>query len=130
MNNLEIKDLRVQIEDKEILRGLNLTIPKGEVHAIMGPNGSGKSTLSKVLAGHDEYEVTCGSALLDGDEILGMEPDAISRLGLFLAFQYPVDVVLLDIHLGVDQVHPVEPRLEFALCWSDAKGFGWVGEKF
>ena len=92
MNYLEIKDLRAQIEDKEILRGLNLTIPKGEVHAIMGPNGSGKSTLSKVLAGHEGYEVTSGSALLDGEEILGMEPDAISRLGLFLAFQYPLEV--------------------------------------
>ncbi len=92
MNYLEIKDLRAQIEDKEILRGLNLTIPKGEVHAIMGPNGSGKSTLSKVLAGHEDYEVSSGSALLDGEEILGMEPDAISRLGLFLAFQYPLEV--------------------------------------
>jgi len=92
VNYLEIKDLRAQIEDKEILRGLNLTIPKGEVHAIMGPNGSGKSTLSKVLAGHEDYEVTSGSALLDGEEILGMEPDAISRLGLFLAFQYPLEV--------------------------------------
>lgn len=92
MNYLEIKDLRAQIEGKEILRGLNLTIPKGEVHAIMGPNGSGKSTLSKVLSGHEDYEVTSGSALLDGDEILGMEPDAISRLGLFLAFQYPLEV--------------------------------------
>ena len=92
MNYLEIKDLRAQIEDKEILQGLNLTIPKGEVHAIMGPNGSGKSTLSKVLAGHDDYEVSSGSALLDGKEILGMEPDAISRLGLFLAFQYPLEV--------------------------------------
>jgi len=89
---LEIKDLRVKIEEKEILRGLNLNIPKGEVHAIMGPNGSGKSTLSKVLSGHDDYEVTSGSALLDGDEILGMEPDEISRLGLFLAFQYPLEV--------------------------------------
>jgi len=89
---LEIKDLRAQIEDKEILQGLNLTIPKGEVHAIMGPNGSGKSTLSKVLAGHEDYEVSSGSALLDGKEILGMEPDAISRLGLFLAFQYPLEV--------------------------------------
>ena len=89
---MEIKDLRAQIEDKEILQGLNLTIPKGEVHAIMGPNGSGKSTLSKVLAGHEDYEVTSGSALLDGEEILGMEPDAISRLGLFLAFQYPLEV--------------------------------------
>ena len=92
MNYLEIKDLRAQIEDKEILRGLNLTIPKGEVHAIMGPNGSGKSTLAKVLSGHEDYEVTSGSALLDGEEILGMEPDAISRLGLFLAFQYPLEV--------------------------------------
>lgn len=92
MNYLEIKDLRAQIEDKEILRGLNLTIPKGEVHAIMGPNGSGKSTLSKVLSGHEDYEVTSGSAILDGEEILGMKPDAISRLGLFLAFQYPLEV--------------------------------------
>jgi len=92
VNYLEIKDLRAQIEDKEILRGLNLTIPKGEVHAIMGPNGSGKSTLSKVLAGHEDYEVSSGSALLDGEEILGMKPDAISRLGLFLAFQYPLEV--------------------------------------
>jgi Fe-S cluster assembly ATP-binding protein len=92
VNYLEIKDLRAQIEGKEILRGLNLTIPKGEVHAIMGPNGSGKSTLSKVLSGHEDYEVTSGTALLDGDEILGMEPDAISRLGLFLAFQYPLEV--------------------------------------
>jgi Fe-S cluster assembly ATP-binding protein len=92
VNYLEIKGLRAQIEDKEILQGLNLTIPKGEVHAIMGPNGSGKSTLSKVLAGHGDYEVTSGSALLDGEEILGMEPDAISRLGLFLAFQYPLEV--------------------------------------
>ena len=86
MNYLEIKDLRAQIEDKEILQGLNLTIPKGEVHAIMGPNGSGKSTLSKVLAGHEDYEVSSGSALLDGEEILGMEPDAISR------FQFPFEV--------------------------------------
>ena len=92
MNYLEIKDLRAQIEDKEILQGLSLTIPKGEVHAIMGPNGSGKSTLSKVLAGHEDYEVTSGSAILDGEEILGMKPDAISRLGLFLAFQYPLEV--------------------------------------
>ncbi len=92
MSYLEIKDLRVKIEEKKILRGLNLNIPKGEVHAIMGPNGSGKSTLSKVLSGHDDYEVTSGSALLDGDEILGMEPDEISRLGLFLAFQYPLEV--------------------------------------
>ena len=89
MNTLKIENLSASIEDKEILRNLSLTIPKGEVHAIMGPNGSGKSTLAKVLSGHPDYEVTGGSVSLDDQEILGLEPDEISRLGLFLAFQYP-----------------------------------------
>ena len=92
MNTLKIENLSASIEDKEILRNLSLTIPKGEVHAIMGPNGSGKSTLAKVLSGHPDYEVTGGSVSLDDDEILGLEPDEISRLGLFLAFQYPMEV--------------------------------------
>ena len=92
MNTLKIENLSASIEDKEILRNLSLTIPKGEVHAIMGPNGSGKSTLAKVLSGHPDYEVTGGSVSLDDQEILGMEPDEISRLGLFLAFQYPMEV--------------------------------------
>ena len=92
MNTLKIENLSASIEDKEILRNLSLTIPKGEVHAIMGPNGSGKSTLAKVLSGHPDYEVTGGSVSLDGEEILGLEPDEISRLGLFLAFQYPMEV--------------------------------------
>lgn len=92
MNTLKIENLSASIEDKKILRNLSLTIPNGEVHAIMGPNGSGKSTLAKVLSGHPDYEVTSGSVSLDDQEILGLEPDQISRLGLFLAFQYPMEV--------------------------------------
>ncbi len=90
--SLEIKDLRANIGDREILKGLNLEIPKGEVHAIMGKNGSGKSTLAKVMAGHPSYDVTSGDVLLDGQSIMDMEPDQRSRAGLFLAFQYPMEV--------------------------------------
>ena len=90
--SLEIKALHAQIPGREILKGLNLTINPGEVHAIMGPNGSGKSTLSKVLCGHDDYEVTSGEVLLDGENILDMAVDARSRTGLFLAFQYPHEI--------------------------------------
>ena len=91
MKQLEINDLCAKIEGKEILQGLNMNLPQGEVHAVMGPNGSGKSTLSKALSGHEDYEVTSGSALLDREEILGLEPDEIAHLGLFLAFQYPLE---------------------------------------
>jgi len=90
--SLEIKDLRANIGDREILKGLNLEVPKGEVHAIMGKNGSGKSTLAKVMAGHPTYDVTGGDVLLDGQSIMDMEPDERSRAGLFLAFQYPMEV--------------------------------------
>jgi Fe-S cluster assembly ATP-binding protein len=86
---LEIKNLHARIEGREILQGLTLTVPQGEVHAIMGPNGSGKSTLAKVMAGHPDYEVTEGEVLLDGENILEWEPDQRARKGLFLAFQYP-----------------------------------------
>src|SRR3712207_4556717 len=89
---LEIKDLRAGIEGKEILKGLSLQINKGEVHAIMGPNGSGKSTLSKVLAGHPSYEVISGEILFEGKDLLELEPDERARSGIFLAFQYPVEV--------------------------------------
>src|SRR5438132_11552344 len=89
---LEVKNLHVEIDGKKILNGLDLTVEKGRVHAIMGPNGSGKSTLSKVLGGHPDYEVTGGEVLLDGMNVLGMEPDARSRAGLFLAFQYPMEI--------------------------------------
>lgn len=90
--SLVIKDLHANVGDTPILKGVNLEIPKGEVHAIMGPNGSGKSTLSKVIAGHDDYEVTSGSVILDGEDILDMDVDERSREGIFLAFQYPAEV--------------------------------------
>lgn len=90
--SLSIQNLHANIGDREILKGLNLEIPKGEVHAIMGKNGSGKSTLAKVMAGHPSYELTSGDVLLDGRSILDMEPDERARGGLFLAFQYPMEV--------------------------------------
>lgn len=91
---LEIKNLQVKLqeEDKEILKGLDLSVGAGQVHAIMGPNGSGKSTLSYVLSGREGYEVTEGSATLDGQDLLGIEPEERAAAGLFLAFQYPVEI--------------------------------------
>ena len=91
---LEIKNLQVSLaeEDKEILKGVDLTVKAGKVHAIMGPNGSGKSTLSYVLSGKDGYEVTGGSASLDGEDLLELEPEERAAAGLFLAFQYPVEI--------------------------------------
>src|SRR5260370_1447961 len=92
MSSLKIQDLHVRIGEKEIIRGLTLEIPKGEVHAVMGPNGSGKSTLSKAIGGHPDYIVTGGEVLLDGENILGLDPDERARRGLFLAFQYPMEI--------------------------------------
>lgn len=91
-SSLSIRDLHASIGDKPILKGISLEIPKGEVHAIMGKNGSGKSTLAKVMAGHPDHTVTSGDVLLDGESILGLEPDVRARLGLFLAFQYPMEI--------------------------------------
>jgi Fe-S cluster assembly ATP-binding protein len=118
---LEIKDLHASIDDKEILKGLNLTVNKGEVHAIMGPNGSGKSTLSKVLAGHPSYEVTSGEVLYNGENLLELEPDERAKAGIFLAFQYPVEVPGVSNsqflrlaynekmkHLGEEELDPLE----------------------
>ena len=90
--SLEIRNLHASINDQPILKGLDLTLPAGEVHAIMGPNGAGKSTLSKILCGHPDYVVTEGDVLMDGVPLLGMEVDARSRAGLFLAFQYPLEI--------------------------------------
>lgn len=92
MADLDIRDLHVSIEDKQILKGLNLSINKGEVHAIMGPNGTGKSTLAYTLMGHPGYTVTAGEVCFKGQNILELDPDQRSRLGLFLAFQYPVGI--------------------------------------
>ena len=118
---LEIKDLHASIDDKEILKGLNLTVNKGEVHAIMGPNGSGKSTLSKVLAGHPSYTVTGGEVLYNGENLLELEPDERAKAGIFLAFQYPVEVPGVSNsqflrlaynekmkHLGEEELDPLE----------------------
>jgi Fe-S cluster assembly ATP-binding protein len=89
---LEIKNLHANINGKEILKGINLKIDKGEVHAIMGPNGSGKSTLAQVLAGREEYEVTQGEVIYQGKNLLEMKPEDRARAGIFLAFQYPVEI--------------------------------------
>ncbi|MDR3521768.1 MAG: Fe-S cluster assembly ATPase SufC [Acidocella sp.] len=89
---LEIKNLSASIGDKEILRGVNLVVPDGEIHAIMGPNGAGKSTLSYVLSGREGYEVTGGSAFYNGQDLLAMEPEERAAAGVFLAFQYPVEL--------------------------------------
>jgi Fe-S cluster assembly ATP-binding protein len=89
---LEIRGLRASVDDKEILKGIDLTVNAGEVHAVMGPNGSGKSTLAQVLAGHPAYEVTGGTVTYDGRDLLEMEPEERAQAGVFLAFQYPVEI--------------------------------------
>jgi Fe-S cluster assembly ATP-binding protein len=89
---LEIKNLHARVDEKEILRGVNLTVNAGEVHAIMGENGSGKSTLAGVLAGRDAYEVTAGEVLFEGKDLLDLDPEERAREGIFLAFQYPVEI--------------------------------------
>ena len=89
---LEVQDLQVAVEGKQILNGLSLTVPAGEVHAIMGPNGSGKSTLANTLMGHPRYEITGGRIFLKGEEITGLAPDERARRGMFLAMQYPTSI--------------------------------------
>ncbi|MDQ3744296.1 MAG: Fe-S cluster assembly ATPase SufC [Acidobacteriota bacterium] len=118
---LEIRDLHATVDGKEILRGISLTVKKGEVHAIMGPNGSGKSTLAKILAGHPAYEVTKGEVLFEGRNLLELAPDERAREGVFLAFQYPVEVPGVSNaqflrlaynekrkHLGEEELDPLE----------------------
>jgi Fe-S cluster assembly ATP-binding protein len=118
---LEIRNLHASVDGNEILKGINLTVKKGEVHAIMGPNGSGKSTLAKVLAGHPQYEVTEGEVLFEGKNLLSMPPDERAREGVFMAFQYPVEVPGVSNaqflrmaynekqkHIGAEELDPLE----------------------
>jgi Fe-S cluster assembly ATP-binding protein len=124
MSTLEIRDLKVAVEDKEILRGVNLTVKSGETHAIMGPNGSGKSTLAYAIAGHPKYTVTGGQVLLDGVDLLELSVDERARAGLFLAMQYPVEVPGVSVsnflRTAVTSVRGEAPKLrEFA---KDLKG--------
>ncbi len=126
---LEIKDLHVSVEGREILKGLTLAIQPGEVHAMMGPNGSGKSTLAQVLAGRKEYEVTAGEVLYRGQDLFAMDPEIRAREGIFLAFQYPVEipgvsnVYFLKAALNAIRKHRSEPEI-------DAMDFlGYVREK-
>jgi Fe-S cluster assembly ATP-binding protein len=115
---LEVKDLRVKVEDKEILKGLSLSVNPGEVHAIMGPNGSGKSTLARALAGHPAYEVTGGTVRYDGKDLLEMAPEDRARDGVFMAFQYPVEIpgiqngYFLKAALNALRKHRGEPELD------------------
>ena len=115
---LEIKDLRVRAEDKEILKGLSLSVDAGQVHAIMGPNGSGKSTLARVLAGHPGYEVIGGSITYDGKDLLELQPEERAHEGVFMAFQYPVEIAginntyFLKAALNANRKHRGEQELD------------------
>jgi len=115
---LEVRDLKVRAEDKEILRGVNLTVNTGEVHAIMGPNGSGKSTFARALSGHPGYAVTGGTVRYDGKDLLDMAPDERARDGVFMAFQYPVEIAgvtnayFLKAALNAKRKHQGLPELD------------------
>ena len=115
---LDIKNLQVNVEGKPILKGINLHVNAGEVHAIMGPNGSGKSTLARALSGHPEYEITGGSVTFDGKDLLDMDPDERAREGVFMAFQYPVEIAgvnnayFLKAAVNAKRKHQGQPELD------------------
>ena len=118
MSMLDIKNLQVKAEDKDILRGIDLHVNPGEVHAIMGPNGSGKSTLARALSGHPEYVVTGGTVTFEGKDLLEMDPDERAREGVFMAFQYPVEIAgvnnsyFLKAALNAKRKHHGQPELD------------------
>ena len=120
---LVVKDLHVSVEGKEILKGLSLEVRKGEIHALMGPNGSGKSTFANTLMGHPRYEVTAGDILFEGRSILELESDERARLGLFMAFQYPVAIP------GVSVANFLRTALNARLAPPDTNGSGAVPQK-
>src|SRR4026209_475138 len=115
---LDIKNLQVKAEGKQILKGINLQVNAGEVHAIMGPNGSGKSTLARALSGHPEYEITGGEVTFEGKDLLDMDPDERAREGVFMAFQYPVEIArvanadVLKASLNAKRKHHGQPELD------------------
>ena len=115
---LDIKNLQVKADDKQILNGIDLHVKAGEIHAIMGPNGSGKSTLARVLAGHPEYQVTGGEVRYEGRDLLDMDPDERAREGVFMAFQYPVEIAgvnnayFLKAALNAKRKHLGQPELD------------------
>jgi Fe-S cluster assembly ATP-binding protein len=118
MSMLEIRNLQVKAEDKDILKGIDLTVNPGEVHAIMGPNGSGKSTLARALSGHPEFQVTGGEVIFEGRDLLEMDPDERAREGIFMAFQYPVEIAgvnnanFLKAALNAKRKHFGRPELD------------------
>ena len=139
MNLLEIKDLHASVEGTPILKGLKLNVAPGEVHAIMGPNGSGKSTLAQVLAGRDDYEVTSGTITLRGKDLLAMAPEDRAREGLFLAFQYPIEIpgvnntYLLKAALNAQRKARGEPEVdafEFMRLIKDKMKLMQISEEF
>src|SRR5947207_371555 len=122
---LVIKNLHARVEGKEILRGIDLTVNPGEVHAVMGPNGSGKSTLAHILAGREGYEVTEGEVLYEGKDLLQMAPEERAREGIFLAFQYPLEIP------GVNTTYFLKAALNAirkhrGLLELEEKGYAWV----
>lgn len=139
MKLLEIKDLHASVDGTEILKGLNLSVGPGEVHAIMGPNGSGKSTLAQVLAGHASYEVTSGAIRFRGDNLLEMTPEARACIGIFLAFQYPIEIpgvnntYLLKAALNAQRQARGEPEVdafEFMRLIKDKMKIMQISEEF
>jgi Fe-S cluster assembly ATP-binding protein len=133
-NTLQIKNLQVNIDGQQVLKGIDIEVKPGEVHALMGPNGSGKSTTAKTLAGHPDYEVEGGSVLLNGEDILELSPDERAQLGLFLAFQYPVEIPGVKVSNFLRHAHQArfedEPKKQFEKVLAFRKHLEALAEKF
>ena len=134
MSSLKITNLQVKIDDQQVLKGIDITIKPGEVHALMGPNGSGKSTTAKTLAGHPDYEVEGGSVSLNGEDVLELSPDERAQLGLFLAFQYPVEIPGVKVNNFLRQAHTArfanQPKKQFEKVIEFRKHLAALADKF